>query len=30
MKEIDESILEAAGHLSAFGELVLNQCMELI
>ena len=25
MTEIDEAILEAAGHLSAFGELVLNQ-----
>ena len=25
MKEIDENILEAAGHLSAFGQLILNQ-----
>ena len=24
MKEIEENILEAAGHLSAFGDLVLN------
>ena len=25
MKEIDETILEAAGHLAAFGQLILNQ-----
>lgn len=24
MKEIDETILEAAGHLAAFGQLILN------
>lgn len=25
MKEIDETILEAAGHWAAFGQLILNQ-----
>ena len=25
MKEIDETILEAAGHLAAFGQLILNE-----
>lgn len=25
MKEIDETILEAAGHLAAFGQLIFNQ-----
>ena len=25
MKEIDETILEAAGHLAVFGQLILNQ-----